>query len=110
MMRRKPMTSTAIDLSSPAFLVDPYPVYRQLQETEPAYKVPLRMSATDMWLITRYADVAALFKEARLSNDMSRVVPADQRPSLSGSLIFSDPPDHTRRSEERRVGKECRSG
>src|SRR5436853_2798064 len=95
-MRRKPMTTTMIDLTSPAFWIDPYPIYHQLQETQPAYKVPVSRFATGMWLITRYADVAALFREAHFSNDMSRIIPAEQLPGFSKTLLFRDPPDHTR--------------
>lgn len=90
------MTSTEIDLTSPTFWMNPYPVYRQLQEQEPAYRAPSAMPGGGMWLITRYADVAALFREARYSNDMSRIIPADQLSEFSKTLIFRDPPDHTR--------------
>lgn len=90
------MTSLTIDLTSPALWIDPYPIYRQLQEHEPAYKVPASRFMRDMWLITRYADVAALYREAHFSNDISRVIPVEHLPSFSRSLIFSDPPDHTR--------------
>jgi len=90
------MTTTMLDLTDPAFLTDPYPIYRQLQQTEPAYKMPVTRFATGMWLITRYADVTALFREAQFSNDMSRIIPADQLPGFSKTLIFRDPPDHTR--------------
>ena len=90
------MTSTEIDLNSPAHAIDPYPVYRQLRETEPAYQTSFTGPGGGMWLITRYADVAALFKEAHYSNDMSRIIPKDQLLPLSNALIFRDPPDHTR--------------
>jgi pimeloyl-[acyl-carrier protein] synthase len=89
------MTSATIDLNSPTFVSDPYPIYHQLQESEPAYWVPFSGSS-GMWLITRYADVAALFKEAHFSNDMSRIAPPEQAMAFSKTLIFSDPPDHTR--------------
>jgi cytochrome P450 len=93
---RKPMTTTILDLTDPAFLTDPYPIYRQLQETAPAYKMPVNRFAAELWMITRYADVTALFREAHFANDMSRVLPADKLPGFSKTLIFRDPPDHTR--------------
>jgi pimeloyl-[acyl-carrier protein] synthase len=90
------MTTTMLDLTDPAFLTNPYPIYRQLQKTEPAYKMPINRFTSGVWLITRYADVSALFREAHFSNDMSRVIPADQLPGFSKTMIFRDPPDHTR--------------
>ena len=90
------MTSRMIDLNSPEHAIDPYPVYRQLMQHEPAYWTPSIMPGGGMWLITRYADVVALFREAHYSNDVSRIIPAEQLPEFSKTLIFRDPPDHTR--------------
>ncbi len=90
------MTSATINLNSPTHAIDPYPIYRQLQQHEPAYWVPSAMPGGGMWLITRYADVVALLREAHFSNDMSRIIPAEQLPEFSKTLIFRDPPDHTR--------------
>ncbi len=90
------MTSATIDLNSPTHAIDPYPIYRQLRETESAYQTSFTGPGGGMWLITRYADVASLFKEAHYSNDMSRIIPAEQLLPLSRALVFRDPPDHTR--------------
>src|SRR6185503_13892598 len=56
------------------------------------------------WVITRYDDVTAAFREARLSSDratpMARAGPGEQDDPvvsvLSHWMVFRDPPDHTR--------------
>ncbi len=92
-------------LQSQEFIQDPYPIYRRLRETEPVYW----SDAWHCWLLTRYADVAAILKEparfssaGRLAGLIDQLLP-DQRPRyqpmrdhFSRGLIHADPPDHTR--------------
>lgn len=82
---------------------DPYPYFRQLQEHDPVRWNERYRS----WVITRYDDVAACFRDLRLSSD--RITPyranrdggerhelSQVLDVLSGWLVFKDPPDHTR--------------
>lgn len=90
-------------LFSAAFYDDPYPFYRQLREIDPVHH-DTRMG----WLVTRYADIAALAHDPRLSRgrfEDRRVagVPDDAcaaaQPVLDGlrrEMLRADPPQHTR--------------
>lgn len=91
------------DFSTPAARRDPYPLYRQLQETEPAYF----SEAWNAWLLTRYADAESAFKDRRLSANRSSgyaaklpdAVKEKLKPlinNLSRWTLLLDPPDHTR--------------
>jgi cytochrome P450 len=84
----------------PAFIADPYPFYRRLRETAPAFKTP-----QGFWLITRYEDVAFALRDKRFGKDfmgnMKRRYGADgmNEPaiaSLARTMLVQDPPDHTR--------------
>ena len=86
----------AIDLSSPAFLADPYPIYRQLREAGAPLWLPHVGLTGGMWLITRYDHVAAILKEARISKDVSRLVPVEEISPIDQAMLGKDPPDHTR--------------
>lgn len=90
------MTSDGIDLGSPAFTVNPYPVYRRMRETAPAYWLSFGEGRGGAWFLSRYADVAASLKDPRLSKDFVRVAPLDQLTPLDRSMLFRDPPDHAR--------------
>lgn len=90
------MTRNDINLSSPEFLSDPYPVYHHIREIDPVFWMPHTGPTGGMWLVTRYADVAAVLKDARLSKDVSRIAPADELTPLDHAMLGKDPPDHTR--------------
>lgn len=100
---------TPLDLHSREFLEDPAPTLRWMREHDPVHR-----SEYGYWLLTRYDDVAAAFRDPRLSSEWSRkatlpitrrraaveVDPADpfveaQRVVLH-SFNMKDPPDHTR--------------
>jgi cytochrome P450 len=80
-----------------AFVADPYPTYAALREHDPVHALD-----PGSWLVTRYDDVLALYREARLSSDKKR----EFAPKFGGdsplfehhthSLVFNDPPLHTR--------------
>ncbi len=79
-----------------AFIDDPYPTYAALREFDPVH--PL---GPDSWLLTRYDDVLALYRDARASSDKRReFAPKFGDSPLfehhTTSLVFSDPPLHTR--------------
>jgi len=99
------MKDIEVDLASPEFKADPYPFFARLRETAPVCRVTLpgRQAA---WLITRYDDVAAALKDARLAKDRNTALTPDQaarqpwvpkmfRP-LNRNMLDLDPPDHTR--------------
>ncbi|HSU14653.1 cytochrome P450 [Longimicrobium sp.] len=94
-----------IDLASPSFKADPYPAYARLRDEAPCHRVRLgwRRAA---WLVSRYADVAALLRDGRFAKDPSRVrgpggrgggpwLPPFLRP-LTRNMLDLDAPDHTR--------------
>lgn len=93
------------DPADPAFVADPYPVYRRLREDHPILWNP----ATNQWLISRHAEVNRLLRDRRLGRtyrhqathaEMGRPEP----PSWQGpfhelndaGLLDMEPPDHTR--------------
>jgi hypothetical protein len=85
------------------FQVDPYPTYARLRDEAPAYF----SEAWGGWLLTRYQDVQAGFKDPRLSSNRAGAFGAMLPPalkeqmapmvrSLSSWALLIDPPDHTR--------------
>lgn len=52
----------AVDLFSPEFLRDPYPVYRELRETSPVHRDPL----TGLWLVSTHRDVRQVLLDPEL--------------------------------------------
>ncbi|RPH46078.1 MAG: cytochrome P450 [Burkholderiales bacterium] len=85
-------------LSSPSesFYDDPYPTYRALREHD-----PVRVLDSGAVFLTRYDDVAALYRSASVSSDKQReFAPKYGDTPLfehhTSSLVFNDPPSHTR--------------
>jgi cytochrome P450 len=87
------------------FFTDPYVMYRHLRENDPIHRSRL----INGWVMTRYADVTAVLRDARYSADERNqsnyekmraravkqgVMDADE--SYGGSMLRVDPPDHTR--------------
>src|SRR5689334_8650710 len=93
------------DATSPQFRHDPYPTYATLRKDEP---VPLIAQSTmgigQAYLVTRYADVVTVLKDARFSNDMRKVGDRMTTPwwmpksvvTMQNSMILVDDPDHRR--------------
>jgi cytochrome P450 len=81
----------------PEFHADPYPFYRRLREKEPVHR-----SALGFYVLTRLDDCVAVLRDQRFGREefqqMLSAVYADdsQTPSLPRSMLFRDPPDHTR--------------
>ncbi len=73
---------------------DPYPHYRALREADPVHRSPY----LEMWVLTRYEDVARVLRDPRFSADRTRwegfKALDDFQPTRS--LLSLDPPDHTR--------------
>ena len=90
-----------VAFARPEFKRDPYAAYRRLRDETPVASVvlPDRRKA---WLVTRYADVAAVLKDERFVKDPSRAAtgkapwtPSFFRP-LTRNMLDLDAPDHTR--------------
>jgi pimeloyl-[acyl-carrier protein] synthase len=83
-----------VDAMSAAFREDPYPYY----ETYRGRERLLRVDDT-IWLSLGHADVTAMLRHPKLSSNESRATTEAGCPHpgrLAGSLLFMDPPDHTR--------------
>jgi cytochrome P450 len=96
--------------ADPAVLADPFPLYRRLQDEDPAHWSP-QLKA---WVVTRYADVKQVCLDERMSSDRLRPFfaalqsaeaarMADLMRYLTLWMVFRDPPMHTRL--RRLVGK-----
>ena len=97
--------SEAIDFrpDAPAFLADPFPVYRQLREQDPVHWSP-KLKA---WVLTRYDDIKAVCLDREVSSDRLRpffaTLPGPEAARigqivryLTHWMVFRDPPEHTR--------------
>jgi len=90
-------------LLEPSYRDDPYPALARLREDAPVYYCePWRC-----WLVTRYDDVVASFRDERLSADRASGYAATLPPPVQDKLaplignfgrwaLMKDPPDHTR--------------
>ncbi len=88
---------------APAFIADPFPVFRRLRAEDPVHWSP-RLKA---WVLTRYDDVKAVCLDKEISSDRLRPFfatlpgPEAERISqiiryLTHWMVFRDPPEHTR--------------
>ncbi|WP_088287123.1 cytochrome P450 [Ideonella sp. A 288] len=81
----------------PGFIDDPYPTFAVLRERDPVHAI-----AADQWLLTRHADIEAMYRLATASSDKHREfapkfglgTPLYEHHTTS--IVFSDPPLHTR--------------
>lgn len=79
----------------PTVIADPYPVYRELRESAPAYWSPEAGS----WVLSRYLDVSAALADPATYSSASGIFPTppgvDMTQLFLPMLIMSDPPRHT---------------
>ncbi len=81
----------------PEFVADPYPFYARLRTEEPVHQSPM-----GLWVLTRYDDVARVLRDPRFGRKgFDELVDArfgtePGQPGLATSMLFRDPPDHTR--------------
>jgi hypothetical protein len=92
----EPATGFTLAGADAAFVDDPYPTYAALREHDPVHAI-----APGSWLLTRYDDVLAVYRDARVSSDKQReFAPKFGATPLfehhTHSLVFNDPPLHTR--------------
>jgi cytochrome P450 len=82
---------------APTFHADPYPFYHRLRSIDPVHQTPM-----GFWVLTRYDDVVMVLRDPRFGRDGFEQVLAsvygDDKESgqLPRSMLFRDPPDHTR--------------
>ncbi|MFG3014101.1 cytochrome P450 [Streptomyces cinerochromogenes] len=99
-MSRQPVL---LPYADPAFVADPFPLYRRLREDGPVRRAVLA-GGLDAWLVTRYEDGLAALSDPRLSSDVRdasdprliQQLPRFERESMMSNMLRSDPPDHTR--------------
>ena len=84
-----------VEAMSPAFREDPYPYYERFRGPAPL----LRVGET-IWFALGHADVTTMLRHPNLSTDESHAATEAERaaedPNRPRSLLFMDPPDHTR--------------
>ncbi|TLQ43014.1 cytochrome P450 family protein [Streptomyces marianii] len=89
--------------ADPAFVADPFPLYRRLREEGPVRRAVIA-GGVEAWLVTRYEDGLAALSDSRLSSDvrdasdprLMQQLPSTERESMVSNMLRSDPPDHTR--------------
>ncbi|MEA2000296.1 MAG: cytochrome P450 [Actinomycetota bacterium] len=99
------MPQSHINLNDPAFIQDPYPILNAMRESAPV----IYDEASNLWLITRHADVRTCLRDRRLGRVYDHIAsseeigaePRDARWAAfweveEHSLLELEPPDHTR--------------
>jgi cytochrome P450 len=92
------------DITSPAFRANPFPIFKHWRDHQPV--VPVKVLGSRAWLVTRYDDVEAAFKDERLVKNKRNArdpnkpyrempLPGFVKP-LQTNMLDSDVPDHTR--------------
>jgi cytochrome P450 len=91
-----------LDLLAPEVVADPHPTFAQLRQQDPAHWSERHRA----WVLTRYDDVSAAFRDRRLSSDRASPLARPNEAELAGAdpvisvlarwMVFRDPPDHTR--------------
>lgn len=97
-------TLSLSNLTHPEVRVDPYPFYRELRSQDPIHWD----EALGFWVLTRYADIAAVYADPRFSRALGlrrgfERLPEDEQRiaepvyhAFSKTMFYSDPPYHTR--------------
>ena len=84
-----------VEAMSPAFREDPYPHYERFRGPAPLLRV-----AETIWFALGHADVTTLLRHPRMSTDEQQHAATEAGnaldPNRTRSLLFMDPPDHTR--------------
>jgi len=80
----------------PEFHADPYPFYRRLREQDPVHQTPM-----GFWVLTRYDDCVTALRDPRFGREefqqmLAAVYGGEESDRLPRSMLFRDPPDHTR--------------
>jgi cytochrome P450 len=82
----------------PEFYGNPYPVYAALRDSDPVHRMP-----DGSWFLTRHADLVAVYRDAQVFSSDKKVeftpkygAGAPLLEHHTTSLVFNDPPLHTR--------------
>jgi pimeloyl-[acyl-carrier protein] synthase len=75
----------------PTFHANPYPFYHRLRAADPVHRTPM-----GLWVLTRYDDVVAVLKDPRFGREGFEQILANVYGEGARSMLFRDPPDHTR--------------
>jgi cytochrome P450 len=95
--RNNDLTRFSLTAPPPGFVDDPYPFYAVLRTQAPRHEL-----APGTWLLTRYDDVAAIYRHPAASSDKQREfgpkfgVGTQLYEHHTTSLVFNDAPLHTR--------------
>ena len=81
-------SGVSYDLTSSAFIEDPYPTYEQLRRKDPVH----RMRLIEAWALTRYKDVQDVLADHKRFTNAERNYDYMQY----RTFLDLDPPDHTR--------------
>jgi cytochrome P450 len=94
-----------VDLFDPTFKANPYRTYAELRSSVPIHRASLP-DGRSVWLVTRYEDVLAIFKDEQFVKDWRKALTPEQLAQippipdvmkpLSRNMLDTDPPDHTR--------------
>ena len=86
---------------SPEIMANPYPMYRQLQESNPV----LVLEDANMMIVSRYADVQSVLRDRALGHTDDSMMTEEQLQeiaanpavrNLRNTMLLMNPPDHTR--------------
>jgi cytochrome P450 len=101
----KSADSTVLDFSDPAFLADPYPALAALRKNAPISKGKRVPPYGAAWVVTHYADVLTVLKDARFSVEPRRLAGGNSMERwwmprsfrlITEGLLNKDDPDHYR--------------
>ncbi len=94
-----------MNISSPDFKANPFPILARLRAEQPVSRVRFP-DKTAVWLVTRYEDVRTLLTDERFAKNCYNALTPEQlrkRPwlppmfrPLERNMLDLDPPDHTR--------------
>jgi pimeloyl-[acyl-carrier protein] synthase len=87
------MASTELEFNPflPEFHANPYPFYHRLRVADPVHRTPM-----GLWVLTRYDDVVSVLKDPRFGREGFDQILANVYGEGARSMLFRDPPDHTR--------------
>lgn len=78
-------------LLEPENLADPYPLYSELREKDPAHRLP-----SGEWVFTRYDDVSTILRDPGFGRPRVPRLPLGSVGVVLRMFLLLDPPDHTR--------------
>lgn len=90
-----------IDFLNVDFIRNPFPVYKEIRETDPVYRFPMPNGQL-AWVITKYQDAVEILNDSRFvtnypgnNNDSESKLPPHQE-IISRNLLSVNPSDHRR--------------